>query len=83
MNGVLLRTVERRGGIVGVYQRHDYLPEKREALLKWADEVVRAAEEGRAEWNARGKPCRTPVSDRTKRRTVSPSGSDELPESDG
>lgn len=30
-----------RSGIVGVYQRHDYLKEKRAALLKWANEVDR------------------------------------------
>lgn len=26
-----------RGGIAGVYQRHDYFEEKKEALLKWAE----------------------------------------------
>jgi integrase len=30
-----------RAGIVGVYQRHDYLKEKGEALTAWADEVAR------------------------------------------
>jgi hypothetical protein len=28
------------GGIVGVYQRHDYLAEKRHALNLWADHVA-------------------------------------------
>jgi integrase len=28
-----------RGGIIGVYQRHDFLDEKRQALEAWADEV--------------------------------------------
>ncbi len=32
-----------RGGIVGVYQRHDYFSEKREALDAWAREVIRLA----------------------------------------
>ena len=32
-----------RAGIVGVYQRHDYFSEKREALDAWAKEVVRLA----------------------------------------
>ena len=32
-----------RAGIVGVYQRHDYFTEKREALDAWAKEVVRVA----------------------------------------
>ena len=32
-----------RAGIVGVYQRHDYFTEKREALDAWAKEVVRLA----------------------------------------
>jgi len=27
------------GGIVGVYQRHDYAAEKRDALARWADYV--------------------------------------------
>ena len=30
-----------RAGIAGVYQRHDYLSEKREALNLWADELAR------------------------------------------
>lgn len=30
-----------RGGIAGVYQRHDYLKEKEEALSKWTAEVSR------------------------------------------
>ncbi|MBA4163315.1 MAG: integrase [Erythrobacter sp.] len=30
-----------RGGIAGVYQRHDYFEEKKEALAKWADEIER------------------------------------------
>ena len=30
-----------RGGIAGVYQRHDYFAEKKEALEKWASEVCR------------------------------------------
>ena len=32
-----------RAGIVGVYQRHDYLEEKRQALDAWANEVRRLA----------------------------------------
>lgn len=32
-----------RAGIVGVYQRHDYFTEKREALDAWAKEVIRLA----------------------------------------
>lgn len=32
-----------RGGIVGVYQRHNYFAEKREALDAWAKEVMRLA----------------------------------------
>jgi integrase len=32
-----------RAGIVSVYQRHDYLNEKREALAAWAKEVARLA----------------------------------------
>jgi integrase len=35
-----------RGGIVGVYQRHDYAPEKRAALEKWASRLA-ALIEGR------------------------------------
>lgn len=30
-----------RGGIAGVYQRHDYFKEKERALADWADEVLR------------------------------------------
>jgi hypothetical protein len=30
-----------RGGIVGVYQRHQYADEKREALNRWAAHVER------------------------------------------
>jgi integrase len=30
-----------RGGIVGVYQRHDYADEKRAALIAWANHVAR------------------------------------------
>ena len=37
-----------RGGIVSVYQKHDYLPEKAAALNAWADRVE-ALIEGRAE----------------------------------
>ena len=29
-----------RGGIAGVYQRHDYFNEKMEALAKWAEEII-------------------------------------------
>jgi hypothetical protein len=36
-----------RGGIAGVYQRHDWASEKRTALDAWAEHVV-AAVEGRA-----------------------------------
>lgn len=32
-----------RGGIAGVYQRHDYFDEKREALQKWSNEIDRIA----------------------------------------
>jgi integrase len=34
-----------RAGIVGVYQRHDWADEKREALNKWAQAVVRIVSE--------------------------------------
>lgn len=30
-----------RGGIAGIYQRHDYFAEKAEALAKWADDIER------------------------------------------
>ena len=30
-----------RGGIAGVYQRHDYFEEKKDALAKWANEIER------------------------------------------
>ena len=36
-----------RGGIVGIYQRHDYADEKRAALEAWGAHVV-ALVEGRA-----------------------------------
>lgn len=32
------------GGIVGVYQRHDFLAEKRDALARWADHLSRLSE---------------------------------------
>ncbi len=32
-----------RSGIVGVYQRHNYFDEKREALVAWSKEVQRLA----------------------------------------
>ena len=38
------------GGIVGVYQRHEYAEEKREALQLWADHVERLVR--RDEWGA-------------------------------
>ena len=38
---VLNHTSGSFGGIVGVYQRHDFAVEKREALSKWAGEVER------------------------------------------
>ena len=34
------------GGIIGVYQRHEYAAEKREALVRWAAHVGRAVTEG-------------------------------------
>jgi integrase len=37
-------------GIVGVYQRHDYAAEKRDALARWAD-YVDALASGRAKEN--------------------------------
>jgi integrase len=37
-----------RAGIVGVYQRHDYFSEKREALDAWAEEVLRLGQAGRS-----------------------------------
>jgi integrase len=44
---VLNHTSGSRGGIVGVYQRHNYADEKREALDKWADRVAQiVGEEG-------------------------------------
>lgn len=33
-----------RGGIAGVYQRHDYFQEKRKALAEWAVELMRIVE---------------------------------------
>lgn len=33
-----------RGGLVGIYQRHGFLPEKRAALAAWAEEVARIVE---------------------------------------
>ena len=33
-----------RGGIAGVYQRHDWATEKRAALDSWGDHVLAAAE---------------------------------------
>ena len=44
---VLGHTAGSRGGIIGVYQRHDYAAEKRAALEAWGD-YVRALIEGRA-----------------------------------
>jgi integrase len=44
---VLNHTSGSRGGIVGVYQRHDYADEKRQALERWADHVE-ALVEGRS-----------------------------------
>jgi integrase len=37
-----------RGGIAGVYQRHDYLKEKEEALSKWAVEIARIVKSKKA-----------------------------------
>jgi integrase len=34
-----------RSGIVGVYQRHDWLPEKKAALAAWANHIASIAEE--------------------------------------
>ena len=50
--GVNLPVIERAlnyisgsfSGIVGVYQRHEFAAEKREALEKWADHVERLVE---------------------------------------
>jgi hypothetical protein len=36
---VLNHKSESFAGIVGVYQRHDYADEKREALQRWADHI--------------------------------------------
>lgn len=36
------------GGIVGVYQQHDFAEEKREALVRWAAHVVGLVEESKA-----------------------------------
>jgi hypothetical protein len=44
---VLNHTSGSRGGIVGVYQRHDYADEKRVALERWAAHVE-ALVEGRS-----------------------------------
>jgi phosphoserine phosphatase len=33
-----------RGGIVGVYQRHHFTQEKREALDRWANELMQIVE---------------------------------------
>src|SRR3546814_14455269 len=41
-----------RAGIVGVYQRHDYFSEKRDALDLWAREVRRLARAQRRTTNA-------------------------------
>jgi hypothetical protein len=38
-----------RGGIAGVYQRHNYFDEKKEALIKWADEVERLTSGSRSD----------------------------------
>ncbi len=38
-----------RGGIAGVYQRHNYFEEKKEALIKWADEVERLTSSSRSD----------------------------------
>lgn len=43
---VLGHTSGSRRGVVGVYQRHRYDPEKRAALNKWARHVMRLAEGG-------------------------------------
>ena len=47
---VLNHTSGSRGGIVGVYQRHDYADEKRVALERWAAHVE-AMVEGRSAAN--------------------------------
>lgn len=31
-------------GVVGIYQRHDYADEKREALIRWAEHIVKLCE---------------------------------------
>lgn len=41
---ILNHTSGTRGGIAGVYQRHDYFDEKREALDAWANELFRILE---------------------------------------
>lgn len=50
---ILGHTSGSRGGIVGVYQRHDYLEERQEALEAWGARVT-ALVEGR-------EPCREPA----------------------
>jgi hypothetical protein len=46
------------GGIVGVYQRHEYADEKRQALQLWADHVERLVKVWRCA--APGRPPRIP-----------------------
>lgn len=50
---VLNHVAGTRGGLVGVYQRHEFLDEKRHALKAWAAEVERIV---------RGKPSENVVS---------------------
>lgn len=35
-----------RAGVAGIYQRHDWKPEKREAMSMWNDHVSRAIKQG-------------------------------------
>jgi integrase len=65
--GVQLPVIERLlnhvsgsfGGIVGVYQRYDYMPEMREAIAKWESHVLTLVQR------------QTPITDRTMRRRSS------------
>jgi hypothetical protein len=43
--GVLNHISGSRGGIVGIYQRHDWVTEKRDALSSWAAYVLAVVEQ--------------------------------------
>ena len=45
---VLNHSTRQLSGVAGVYNRHQYLQEKRGALQVWADHVGKLVEEGKA-----------------------------------